>query len=72
MRRVIELIRYLERFRVVRQPRRILDVKDIVTEPLQADDVVNVLPDYAGNRDRAHEAHDHDSLALHREESAER
>jgi hypothetical protein len=32
---------------------------------------MNVLPDDAGDRHRAHEAHDHDALALHQTENAE-
>src|SRR3954463_4103651 len=44
-RRVIELVIYLEGLRVVRQPGRILDVKDIVAQALQPNDVMEVLPD---------------------------
>ena len=49
-RRVIEFHIYFERFRVVRNPGRILDVVNVVAETLQADDVMNVLPNHAGDR----------------------
>src|SRR3954452_6232543 len=48
-RRVIELVVYLEGLRVVRQPGRVLDVEDVVAEALQANDVMEVLPDDAGD-----------------------
>src|SRR5204863_5970877 len=65
---VIELIVYLKGLRIVGQSCRILDVKNIVPEALKADDVMNVLPDHAGNRHRAHEAHHNDFLFLHLED----
>src|SRR5206468_9303019 len=33
-------------------------------ESLQSDDVMDVLPDYAGDRHRSHEAHHDDALAF--------
>src|SRR6516165_3900953 len=33
---------------------------------------MNVLPNHTGDRHRAHEAHDHNALAFHEEENAER
>src|SRR5712691_13164012 len=33
-------------------------------EPLQPDDVMHMLPDYARDRHRAHETHDNDPLAF--------
>src|SRR6266550_4006448 len=62
---VIELVGYFECFRIVRETRRIFDEIDVVPEPLQSDDVMNVLPDDARDRHRSHEAHDHDALAFH-------
>ena len=38
-----------------------------MSETLQADDVMHVLPDDAGDRARAHEAHDDNSFTLHLE-----
>ena len=38
---------------------------NVVPEPLQSDDVMNVLPDDARDRHRSHEAHHHDALAFH-------
>jgi hypothetical protein len=43
-----------------------------VPKPLQADDVMKVLPDHARDRHRAHEAHNDYALAFHLEENAER
>ena len=51
---------------IVGQPGAVLDVVDFMPEPLQADDVVNVLPDHAGDRAAGHEAHDDDAFAFHR------
>src|SRR5262249_16821759 len=70
--RVIELVGYFERFRVVRQTRRIFDKENVVPEPLHADDVMNVLPDNARDRHRSHKAHDNDALAFHQEDNPER
>src|SRR5437588_8278754 len=50
----------------------IFDVVNLVTESLQADNVVHMLPDDAGDRAGAHEAHDDDALTFHRAGSAER
>ena len=69
---VIELVGDFECFRVVRKAGRVFDVKNVVPEPLQADDVMDVLPDHACDRHRAHEAHDDNALAFHREENAQR
>src|SRR5205085_2101283 len=55
----------LERLRIVRQPRRVFDVVNVMPESLQPDDVMNVLPDHARDRHRAHEAHDDNALAFH-------
>src|SRR5207253_1087916 len=63
-RRVIELVVYLKRLRVVGKPRRIFDVVNVMPESLQSDDIMNVLPDHAGNRHRPHEAHHDDALAF--------
>src|SRR5205823_5724886 len=60
-----ELVSYFKCFRVVRKARRIFDEIDVVPEPLQSDDVMNVLPDDAGDWHRSHKAHDHDALAFH-------
>src|SRR5204863_8583846 len=61
---VIELVVNFEGFRVVGKPRRIFDVKNVVPELLQSDDIMDVLPNHARNRHRAHEAHHHDPLAF--------
>src|SRR5207302_203254 len=66
-RSVIEFVVHLESVRVVRQPGGIFDVEDIVAESLQADDVMNVLPDDAGDRAGTHEAHDDETLSFHGE-----
>jgi len=42
-----------------------------MAEPLQANKVVKVLPDYACNRAGAHETHDHDAFRLHRNDNAQ-
>src|ERR1700736_1244266 len=60
----IELLVKFEGFRVVGKSRRIFDVVNVVPESLQADDVMHVLPDHAGDRHPAHEAHHHDPLAF--------
>ena len=62
---VIELVSYFKCFRIVRKTRRIFDEIDVVPEPLQSDDVMNVLPDDARDRHRSHEPHHHDALAFH-------
>ena len=62
---IIELIVYFERLRIVRKPRRVFDVIHVMAEPLQPDDVMDVLPDYARNGHRAHEAHHDNFLASH-------
>ena len=70
--RIIDLVVDLESFRIVGKPGRIFDVVNFVSEALQADDVMDVLPNYACNRHPAHESHDDDALAGHYEENAER
>ncbi len=72
LRGVIEFVVYLKGLRIVGNPCRVFDVIDFVAKPLQSDDVMNVLPDYACDRHRAHEAHDDDALAFHDEEDIER
>ncbi len=65
LRGVSEVVARIEGLRVVGNPGGVFDVVNIVPEPLQADDVMNVLPDDAGDRHRAHEAHDDDALSFH-------
>ena len=43
----------------------VLDIPDLVAEALQSDDVVDMLPDHAGNGTSAHEAKDNDLAAAH-------
>jgi hypothetical protein len=62
---VLELVGDLECFRIVRKARRVFDVENVVPEPLQSHDIMNVLPDDARDRHRAHEPHYQDALALH-------
>src|SRR5713101_7007658 len=62
---VIVFVIYLERFRVVGEARRILDVVNIVPKLLQSDNVMDVLPNHARNRARPHEAHDENLLSFH-------
>src|SRR5438132_8007150 len=62
---VVVFVVNLKRLGVVGQPGRVLDVKDAMTKPLKPNDVMDVLPDHAGDRHRAHEAHDHDALRFH-------
>ena len=64
-RRVIEFVIDLERLRIVGKPRRIFDVINVVTEPLQPDEIMDVLPDHARDRHRTHEAHHDNFLFLH-------
>ena len=68
---VIEFVVHLERLGVVGEPGRIFDVEDVVAEPLEADDVMKVLPDDAGDRARAHEAHYDDAFLFHDERGCE-
>src|SRR5206468_234496 len=70
-RRVIELVSHFERVGVVRKTRRIFDVINVVSEPLQTNDVMDVLPDYACDRHRTHEAHHDDALAFHSKEDGQ-
>src|SRR3954468_24493565 len=63
--RVIELVIHLKGVGVVREAGGIFDVKDIVTEPLQSDDVMKVLPNNACDGAGAHEAHDNKALFFH-------
>ena len=75
LRGVVEVVARIEGLRVVGQPGGIFDVVNVVPEPLQADDVMDVLPDDAGDRHRAHEAHHDDAFAFHwidREEAGRR
>jgi hypothetical protein len=65
---VVELVVYFEGLGVVRKARGIFDVKDVVTETLEADDVVEVLPDDAGDGAAAHKAHHYDSFLFHEAE----
>src|SRR6266567_2301146 len=69
---VTKIVARVESFCVVGNAGGIFDVVDIVTESLQADDVVHMLPDHARDRTGAHEAHDHEAFAFHCEENAER
>src|SRR5205085_11721850 len=64
---VIELIVHLEGVGVIGKPGRIFDVEDVVPEPLQAHDVMKVLPNHAGDGAAAHEAHHYYSLLFHQE-----
>src|SRR2546423_2929161 len=68
-RRVIEFVVYLECLGVIGKPGGILNVEDIVAEASQSDDVVKVLPDHAGDRATAHEAHDDEALFFHCDKS---
>ena len=61
---ISEIVVYLERVGVIGKARGIFDVVDLVSEALQPDDVVKVLPDHTGDRARAHEAHHDNPLAL--------
>ena len=63
---ISEIVVYLERVGVVGEPRRIFDVVDLVSEALQPDNVMKVLPDHTCDRARAHEAHHDNSLPLQR------
>src|SRR5438045_8767356 len=62
---VIELVVYLEGVGVIGKPRGVFDVEDVVPEALQADDVMQMLPDDAGDGTTAHEAHDDETFSFH-------
>ena len=61
---VSEIVVHLERVGIIGKTCGIFDVIDVVSEALQPDNVVKVLPDDTGDRARAHEAHHDDPLAL--------
>jgi len=46
---VIELVVHFERLGVVGKPGGVLDIEDIVAEALETDNVMEVLPDNAGD-----------------------
>ncbi len=67
LRGIGKVVARVESLRVVGNPRGVFNVINIVAETLQADDVMDVLPNDAGDRHRAHESHDDDSFAFHEE-----
>src|SRR5205807_5538988 len=69
---VTKIVARVESFCVVGNAGGIFDVVNLVTESLQADNVVHMLPNHARDRAGAHEAHYDDALALHCEENTER
>src|SRR4029079_14614186 len=69
LRGVSKVVARIEGLRVVWNPGGGFDVVNIVPEPLQPDDVMDVLPDGAGDRRRAHEAHDDDAFSFHEAEA---
>ena len=62
---ISKLRREAESLRIVRMPGGIFNVVDFVPEALQADDVMDVLPDHPGHWDTGHEAHHDQLLAFH-------
>jgi len=63
--RIREVRAPLDRHRVVARILRVLDVVHLVPEPLEADDVMNVLPHHARERHLPHGIHRHDLLLFH-------
>src|SRR4029077_4798783 len=61
----------IKRFRVVGNASGMFELVNLVTESLEADNVVHMLPDHARDGAGAHEAHNDDALALHCEENTE-
>jgi len=62
---VIVLLVYVKGLGILGKAGGIFDVIDVVPETLQADDVMEVLPDDAGDGAPAHEAHDDEALFFH-------
>jgi hypothetical protein len=62
---IIEVIVNLEGVGVIGKAGGVFDVEDVVPEPLQADDVMEMLPDDASDGTAAHEAHYYQALFLH-------
>ena len=63
--RIGVVVRNIESDRIVRIVERVLDVVDLVTETLEADDVMDVLPDDSGDGHSPHEAQDDDLFSFH-------
>src|SRR5438094_9412956 len=66
-----KIVARVESFCVVGNAGGIFDVVNLVTESLQADNVVHMLPNYARDRAGAHEAHYDDALRFHRSENVQ-